>query len=82
MGICTSNGVVVDFGGSYDVSEDHMSFGNPTKYWQLRPEKIPNGIQAWDEALYEAADVYKSRMVNYSFVLGTIILLSEFPEFI
>ncbi|XP_046678730.1 transmembrane protein 222 [Homalodisca vitripennis] len=64
MGICTSNGVVRDFAGPYFVSEDHMAFGNPTKYWQLQPDKVPGGPASWDRAIADAADVYKGRMHN------------------
>lgn len=66
MGICTSTGVVRDFAGSYFVSEDNMAFGNPTKYWQLQLHKIPGGLPAWDRAIADAADVYKTRMVKIS----------------
>ncbi|KAK9501437.1 hypothetical protein O3M35_012158 [Rhynocoris fuscipes] len=61
MGICTSNGVIRDFAGSYYVSEDDMAFGRPTKVWQLDPNKATGN---WDSAISEAADVYKTRVHN------------------
>ncbi|XP_054288093.1 transmembrane protein 222-like [Macrosteles quadrilineatus] len=64
MGICTSHGVIRDFAGPYHVSEDNMAFGNPTKYWQLDPDKVTGGAAAWDRAIAEAAEVYKGRMHN------------------
>ena len=48
-----------------------MAFGRPTRYWQLDPERIPNGTQnnnkreVWDRAVKEASDEYKMRMVYY-----------------
>nr|CAG4636621.1 EOG090X0GY7 [Eubosmina coregoni]SVE70147.1 EOG090X0GY7 [Eubosmina coregoni] len=64
MGIATSAGVIRDFAGSYFVSEDHMGFGNPTKYWQLDITKVPGGVLAWDRAVQEASDEYKNHMHN------------------
>ena len=49
-GICTSEGVIHDFAGSYSVSVDDMAFGNPTKYVPLGPVS-----PAWDEHV-EAGD--------------------------
>ncbi|CAH0715229.1 unnamed protein product, partial [Brenthis ino] len=62
MGICMSNGVIRDFAGPYFVSEDLMAFGNPTKYWQLSPQKTHNGQAGWDAAVAEASEIYKKRM--------------------
>ncbi|KAH7718033.1 hypothetical protein AAVH_14544 [Aphelenchoides avenae] len=64
MGIATSRGVIRDFAGSYYVAEDDMGFGWPTMYWQLSPEKVPGGAPAWDQAVYEASEEYKSHMHN------------------
>lgn len=63
MGICTSAGVIRDFAGSYYVSEDQMGFGNPTKYLQLDISKVPGGVTAWDRAVHEASEEYKTHMV-------------------
>lgn len=62
MGICTSTGVIRDFAGPYYVSEDLMAFGNPTKYWQLSPNKADHGQAGWDTAVAEASEIYKQRM--------------------
>lgn len=64
MGIATSNGVIRDFAGSYHVSEDNMSFGKPTKYWQLNYTKAKGGVQGWDSAVTEASEIYKTRRVS------------------
>lgn len=64
MGICTSSGVIRDFAGSYYVSEDNMGFGRPTKYWQLDSSSVQGGATAWDRAVADAADVYKTRVHN------------------
>lgn len=45
MGIANSTGVIRDFTGSYCVSEDDMEFGNPTKYWQLKPALAIGGVR-------------------------------------
>ncbi|KAL4706064.1 hypothetical protein ACJJTC_001662 [Scirpophaga incertulas] len=62
MGICTSNGIIRDFAGPYFVSEDLMAFGNPTKYWQLSPQRAANGQAGWDAAVVESSEIYKKRM--------------------
>lgn len=68
MGICMSSGIIRDFAGPYFVSEDLMAFGNPTKYWQLTPQKANNGQAGWDAAVTEASEIYKKRMVVIDFV--------------
>ncbi|CAK9828807.1 Transmembrane protein 222 [Anthophora retusa] len=64
MGIATSTGVIRDFAGPYHVSEDNMTFGKPTKYWQLKYAKAKGGVQGWDSAVAEASEIYKTRMHN------------------
>ncbi|OAD55107.1 hypothetical protein WN48_05582 [Eufriesea mexicana] len=64
MGIATSTGVIRDFAGPYHVSEDNMTFGKPTKYWQLNYTKAKGGVQGWDSAIAEASEIYKTRMHN------------------
>nr|CAG4641307.1 EOG090X0GY7 [Eulimnadia texana] len=64
MGIATSMGVIRDFAGSFFVSEDNMGFGNPTKYLQLDVAKVPGGVSAWDKAVAEASEEYKSHTHN------------------
>lgn len=64
MGICTSRGVIRDFAGPYHVSEDNMAFGWPTKYIQLNPNLASKGAQGWDEAIFEASEIYKHRTHN------------------
>ncbi|XP_066589079.1 transmembrane protein 222 [Prorops nasuta] len=67
MGIATSTGVIRDFDGSYHVSENHMAFGKPTKYWQLNPIKAKGGFQGWDSAVKEASDIYINKIHNLCF---------------
>lgn len=64
MGIATSGGIIRDFAGPYFVSEDHMAFGWPTKYCQLDYSKAKGRIQGWDNAVHEASEIYKGRMVR------------------
>ncbi|XP_063975226.1 transmembrane protein 222 [Diachasmimorpha longicaudata] len=64
MGIATSIGIIRDFDGPYHVSEDHMAFGCPTKYWQLNHVLAKGGAIGWDSAVTEASDIYKTRMHN------------------
>lgn len=40
-----------------------MGFGWPTRYWQLAPEHTEGGIEAFDRAILEASDEYKTRVV-------------------
>ena len=39
-----------------------MGFGNPTKYWMLKPSNAKPGT--WDSAISEASEEYKNRMVS------------------
>lgn len=64
MGIATSTGVIRDFAGPYHVAEDRMTFGKPTKYWQLDYTKAKGGVQGWDSAVAEASEIYKGRKVT------------------
>lgn len=67
MGICTSSGIIRDFAGSYFVSEDQMAFGDPTKFLQLEISKVPGGVSAWDRAIQDASEEYKSHMVSHAY---------------
>uniref|UniRef100_A0A0N5ALQ0 Probable U2 small nuclear ribonucleoprotein A' n=1 Tax=Syphacia muris TaxID=451379 RepID=A0A0N5ALQ0_9BILA len=74
MGIATSKGIIRDFAGSYYVgscigglkrgNEDNMGFGWPTRYWQLYLDNASGGAEAWDRAVQEAADEYKTHAHN------------------
>ena len=64
MGIAYSTGVIRDFAGPYYVSEDEMAFGKPTKYWVMDPDRAQGGPNGWDRAIYDASEVYKTRMHN------------------
>ncbi|XP_016114808.1 transmembrane protein 222-like isoform X1 [Sinocyclocheilus grahami] len=76
MGICTSAGVIRDFAGPYFVSEDNMAFGKPTKFWKLDRNKVyGGGANAWDLAVHEASEEYKTRML-----CGVPEDLAAFPD--
>ncbi len=45
------------------TQEDNMGFGWPTKYWQLTPAQA-RGEMKYDEAVLEANEEYKKRMVR------------------
>jgi hypothetical protein len=64
MGVAMSSGIIRDFAGPYFVSEDDMAFGRPTKYWQLGPHLARGGLNGWDEAVTQASEEYKRRMVR------------------
>ncbi|KAK0415204.1 hypothetical protein QR680_011828 [Steinernema hermaphroditum] len=64
MGIATSRGIIRDFAGSYFVSENNMGFGWPTMYWQLNASNVSGGAEAYDRAVRDASDEYKSRVHN------------------
>lgn len=61
-GIADSEGIIHDFGGSYYIAVDNMTFGRPTKYLRLDPSKA----QAcdWDDAIRAAADRFSGRCHN------------------
>ena len=73
MGIATSSGVIRDFAGPYYVSEDEMAFGHPTKYWQLKPGKAQ--MNSWDEAVHDASEEYKKRMVCFLILWKMLYML-------
>lgn len=50
----------------FSLQEDNMAFGKPTKYWKLDINKVDGGVEAYDEAIQKASDVYVSRMVSCS----------------
>lgn len=64
MGIATSTGVIRDFSAPYHVSEDDMTFGKPTKYWQLNYTKAKGGVQGWDAAVAEASSIFETKLVS------------------
>lgn len=61
MGIADSRGVIHDFAAPYQVNEEHMAFGNPTRYLQLSPQKSK---RKWDDGIKHADSVYCKRMHN------------------
>ncbi|CAN7980671.1 unnamed protein product [Ixodes pacificus] len=81
MGICTSSGIIRDFAGPYYVSEDHMAFGRPTRYWLLNPSKARDGVQGWDRAVAQASDEYKGRMVRCVLPLFRSLFCGGGPSF-
>ena len=40
LGICTEDGVILDFAGSYFVSVDAFTFGATSRYVRLNPEQV------------------------------------------
>uniref|UniRef100_A0A915CLL1 Probable U2 small nuclear ribonucleoprotein A' n=1 Tax=Ditylenchus dipsaci TaxID=166011 RepID=A0A915CLL1_9BILA len=41
-----------------------MAFGWPTSYWQLSASKLNGGVSAYDKAIEQASEEYKSHMHN------------------
>lgn len=66
VGICTSEGLVHDFVGSYCISVDSMAFSDPLKYWVLDKSHMSLSItdEAYDEAIEKADKVFKGRKHN------------------
>jgi len=61
-GICTSEGVIHDFAGSYYISVDNFAFGDPHKYVMLDSEGIdPN---TWDECVDKADRKFRGQTHN------------------
>ena len=65
-GIATSEGKIRDFAGSYYVAEDDMAFGEPTKIWKLKIDRVQGGSRGWDYAVTEASLDYGGRIVSIS----------------
>jgi len=66
-GVADSQGVIYDFAGPYTISVDNLSFGRTTRYIQvfsLEDAADLAKVQAWDEAVKEASEVYSGRMHN------------------
>ena len=61
-GIADSRGVIHDFGGSYFVAVDSMTFGRPTKVTRLDPRKVHG--RHWDEAIKISARKFCERRHN------------------
>ena len=61
-GIADSEGVIYDFGGSYYIARDHMTFGRPTKYLTLAPGHIT--ADDWDAAIEASACRFRERTHN------------------
>lgn len=69
IGIVTSTGVLRDFAGPYHVAKDNMGFGEPTKYLPIDLDKVLGGAQGLDNAIAEASDEYKKRMVSNPIII-------------
>lgn len=72
MGIGLANGSIMDFAGPYYVGLDNFAFGNPTRYLQMDPSRVPDDLQrvrswseSWDESLGLAAQDYRSRFYRF-----------------
>lgn len=61
-GIADSEGIIHDFGGSYYIAVDHMTFGRPTKFLKLDPVKTQ--ALSWDDAIQVSADRFRQRTHN------------------
>ncbi|CAG9320368.1 unnamed protein product [Blepharisma stoltei] len=60
LGICTSEGEIHDFAGSYTVNVDKMAFGAPTKYAKL---DFANK-DIWNGAIFEGDKRFKEEAHN------------------
>ena len=61
-GICSSNGIIHDFAGSYFVSVDEFSFGKVTKYVQLNLNEVEK--INWDKAIDKGDERYNMESHN------------------
>jgi hypothetical protein len=59
-GICTKDGVIHDFSGSYSVTVDDMAFGEPTKYVKLDIEDK----KRWDDCVIQGDSTYGEQCHN------------------
>jgi transmembrane protein 222 len=51
-----------DFAGPYTIGREHLAFGAPTRYLQLRVS--PSDATAWDESVARGCATYEKRMHN------------------
>ena len=63
-GISNSEGIIFDFGASFYIAEDNFTFGQPTKYVQLDPDKLTSDQLTWDQAIRQSADRFRQRQHN------------------
>ena len=61
-GICTSDGIIHDFAGSFYVGIDNMAFGKPCKYIMLNPTEEERA--EWDKAIEKGDDQYNTEEHN------------------
>jgi hypothetical protein len=61
-GVADSKGVIHDFGGSYFIAVDSMTFGRPTKITRLDPRKAQG--RDWDEAIKVSSRKFCDRPHN------------------
>eukprot|EP00922_Rhytidocystis_sp_ex-Travisia-forbesii_P030510 GHVS01045076.1.p1 GENE.GHVS01045076.1~~GHVS01045076.1.p1 ORF type:complete len:144 (+),score=7.49 GHVS01045076.1:252-683(+) len=66
-GICTSDGIVQDFGGHHYIGIDDMTFGKPLMYWNLShglPAAPRRCSHLWDSAVNDASHIFRQRQHN------------------
>lgn len=61
-GIADSDGVIHDFGGSYYIAVDNFTFGRPTKFVKLDPNKVRN--LDWNDAIKTSANKFCQQQHN------------------
>jgi len=61
-GIADSEGVIYDFGGSYYIAVDNLTFGRPTKFARLDPSKAES--RDWDSAIERSATKFRNQQHN------------------
>ena len=61
-GICTSNGIIHDFAGSYYVGVDNMAFGSPCKYVILSPNHTER--TNWDRCVDKGDERFNNEAHN------------------
>ncbi|KRZ93471.1 U2 small nuclear ribonucleoprotein A', partial [Trichinella sp. T8] len=64
LGIALSTGVIHDFSTSGYVSEDHMAFGKPCRYYKCDLIMVLGKHQQWDRCVRMASNEYRSRQHN------------------
>lgn len=62
-GICSSSGIVHEFAGDHFIGLEHLSFGNPVKYFQFR-DLTDKQKEIWDEAIEESDAHFKETKHN------------------
>lgn len=50
VGICQTNGVILDFAGPFFVNVDNFAFGATARFHRLDPKKVSKSLAIWKQS--------------------------------